>query len=168
MTMRNLILMAILGLVTVFGLSACNKAENTAAQTQTEAAPTKPSSPTDSRGWKQYLSYLVTHNLDGMTASSPYVYYVPAGDDPETMGKRMRQLNAVQGAVARTVLPGNLLAFGGPDSSTTADFLIKSFKPAEKGSFEGVIVLFIGDQADKARVLKALKPTDATVHFVQM
>jgi hypothetical protein len=70
--------------------------------------------------------------------------------------------------VARGVLPGNLLAFGGPSSATTADLIVAAFKDAKPGSFKDVIILFIGDQADEQRVTDALKPTGATIRFVVM
>jgi hypothetical protein len=66
------------------------------------------------------------------------------------------------------VLPGNLLAFGGPDSAKTADFVISAFGKAQPGTFKGVIVLFIGDEADHQRVEDAIKPSGATFRFVQM
>jgi hypothetical protein len=66
------------------------------------------------------------------------------------------------------VLPGNLLAFGGPNSSKTGDFVIAAFKDAKPGSFKGVIVVVIGDQADQQRVEQALQPTGATVRYVLM
>lgn len=163
--MRKLIFVAALGLATVFSLSACNKQENT--QTQ-EVMPTKPASPTDKTGWKNYLVAIVKKNLDGMTAKRPYLYFIPAGDTDEALSQRMNQLGNVQDVVARTVLPGNLMAFGGPDSATTADFIAKAFANAQKGAFKGVIVLFIGDQADRQSVADALAPSGATFRFVQM
>mgnify|MGYP001552894608 CR=1 FL=1 len=70
--------------------------------------------------------------------------------------------------MARGVLPGNLLAFGGPDSTKTADLVVAAFKDAKPGSFKDVIVLFIGDKAHEQRVTDALKPTGATIRFVVM
>jgi hypothetical protein len=93
---------------------------------------------------------------------------VPAGDDDDAKAKYDRQLQNVQDTVARGVLPGNLLAFAGPNSAKTADFIIAAFQGAKPGSFKDVIVLFIGDEADKDRVTTALQPTGATVRFVAM
>ncbi len=162
--------LAFIGLVTIFGLSACNQspADDAATQEQTEVVPTKPTDAADTKGWQAYISYIVKQNLSGMTASRPYVYFVPTGDEPEIAGQRDRQLVAVQGVVARTVLPGNLIAFAGPDSATTAEFITKAFSIAEKGSFENVIILFIGDSADKVKVGKALAASGATYRFVEM
>jgi hypothetical protein len=106
--------------------------------------------------------------MQGMTAERPYAYMVPAGDDDEAKAKYDRQLQNVQDTVARGVLPGNMLAFAGPNSARTADFIIAAFQGAKPGSFKDVIVLFIGDQADKDRVDAALQPTGATVRFVAM
>jgi hypothetical protein len=74
----------------------------------------------------------------------------------------------VQDTVARGVLPGNLLAFGGPSSAATSEFVVDAFKNANPGSFKDVIVLFIGDKADEQKVEDALKPTGATFRFVEM
>ena len=93
---------------------------------------------------------------------------VPAGDDDASKAGYQRQLENVQDTVARGVLPGNLLAFAGPDSSKTADLIVAAFQGAKPGSFKGVIVLFIGDKADEQRVETAVNPTGATVRFVQM
>jgi len=70
--------------------------------------------------------------------------------------------------VARGVLPGNLMAFAGPVSATTADLVVAAFKDAKPGTFKGVIVVFIGDQADQQRVADVVNPSGATFRFVQM
>ena len=103
-----------------------------------------------------------------MTADRPYPYLVPAGDSDDDKAKFDRQLDQVKDTVARGVLPGNMLVFAGPNSAKTADFLIEAFKDAKPGTFKDVIVLFIGDDADKERVNTALQPTGATIRFVAM
>ncbi len=108
------------------------------------------------------------NNIQGMTANRPYAYLVPAGNAGSIISQRQRQLDSVTGVVLRGVTPGNLLAFGGPSSTATANLMISAFKQAQPGSMKGVIVLFIGDKADKARVAAVVKPTDATYRFVQM
>ena len=70
--------------------------------------------------------------------------------------------------VQATVLPGNMVAAGGPDSATTAQLMETAFKQASPGSFKGVIVLFIGDKADEAAVKAAVGPSGATFKFAQM
>jgi hypothetical protein len=106
--------------------------------------------------------------MQGMKADRPYPYLVPGGDSEEAVAGRGRQLSNVQDTVARGVLPGNMLVFAGPDSAKTADLVGEAFKDAKPGSFKDVIILFIGDQADQQRVDDVLKPTGATVRFVQM
>ncbi len=107
-------------------------------------------------------------NMQGMTANQPYAYMVTPGTTDEAKAQNERQLQSVQDTVARGVLPGNLLAFGGPSSATTADLVVAAFKDAKPGSFKDVIILFIGDKADEQRVTDALKPTGATIRFVVM
>ena len=159
---------AALALAGCLSLSACNNQDdNQQASTQVQKL-TKPSDPNDAKAWGAYLTQIVQAHMQGMTATQPYPYMVPAGDDDASQASRDRQLQNVQDTVARGVLPGNLLAFAGPDSGKTADLITTAFKDAKPGSFKGVIVLFIGDQADEQRVDDVLKPTGAEVRFVQM
>jgi hypothetical protein len=167
--MRKFALIAALVLTASFGLSACDKSQDDqqAAQQQVQKAP-KPTDPNDSKGWNAYLGQIVQNNMQGMKASQPYAYMVAAGDSDDIKAQNDRQLQSVQDTVARGVLPGNMLVFGGPDSGKTADLLLAAFKDAKPGSFKDVIVLFIGDKADEQRVTDALKPTGATIRFVAM
>lgn len=117
--------------------------------------------------WQAYLQQLVGANL-GDIANSPYVYFVPSGKYPENQGAISRVQDSLNGTVAATVLPGNMIAVAGPDSATTAQVLEGAFKDAATGSFKGVVVLFIGDKADEAAVQQALAPSGATVKFAQL
>ena len=166
--MRKYILIAVVALSACLGLNACNKkGDDQQAQEQVQKAP-KPTSMTDSKGWNAYLGQLVQANLQGMKAPQPYAYMVTAGTTDDLQAQNARQLQGVQDTVARGVLPGNLLAFGGPSSTATAEFVIDAFKNANPGSFKDVIVVFIGDKVDEQRVSDALKATGATFRFVEM
>lgn len=166
--MRKLTSLIAAGFLAATILGACSKQPAETQESTQSAAPTRPAADAGQDAWGNYFKYLVGQNLDGMTANSPYLYYVPSGDSPEAESQRLRLLGMVQGTVARTVLAGNLLAFAGPDSATTADFLIHSFEHAKEGSFKGVIVLFVGEPTDKERVAAALKSSQATLRFVAM
>jgi hypothetical protein len=167
--MRKLTLIATaLALTGCLALSACNNNGGNQQQAQQVQQVTKPSDPTDGKAWGAYLGQIVQKNMQGMTANQPFAFMVPPGDDDASNDSRDRQLSNVQDDVARGVLPGNLLAFGGPNSGKTADFVIAAFKDAKAGSFKGVIVLVIGDQTDEQRVEDALKPTGATIRYVTM
>jgi hypothetical protein len=167
--MRKFALIAAVALTATLALSACGKHgdDQQAGQQQAQQAP-KPTDPNDSKGWNAYLGQIVQKNLQGMSANQPYAYMVTAGTTDDAKAQNDRQLQSVQDTVARGVLPGNLLAFGGPSSATTADLVVAAFKDAKPGSFKDVIILFIGDQADEQRVTDALKPTGATIRFVIM
>ncbi|OOG66045.1 hypothetical protein B0E46_00610 [Rhodanobacter sp. B04] len=167
--MRKFALIAAVALAASLSLSACNKSQDDQdnAQAQVQQAP-KPTDPNDSKGWNAYLGQIVQKNMQGMKANQPYAYMVTAGLTDDAKAQNDRQLQTVQDTVARGVLPGNMLVFGGPDSGKTADLVVAAFKDAKPGSFKDVIVLFIGDQADEQRVTDALKPTGATIRFVAM
>jgi len=152
-----------------FALGACNK-EQPEATPQAEAKPQVapvPTNPSDKTAWKQYLVSVVTANMQGVKTNHPYMYFVPAGDDDATKADRQNQLDNVKNVVARGVLPGNMMAFGGPDSKTTADLIVASFADAGAGSFKDVVVLFIGAAADLDRVKQALVSSGAEVRFVE-
>ncbi|HEV2679013.1 MAG TPA: hypothetical protein VGV14_00790 [Rhodanobacter sp.] len=167
--MRKFALIVAVALTAALALSACGKHEDDqqASQQQVQQAP-KPTDPNDSKAWNSYLGQIVQKNMQGMSANQPYAYMVSAGTTDEAKAQNDRQLQSVQDTVARGVLPGNLLAFGGPVSATTADLIAAAFKDAKPGAFKDVIVLFIGDKADEQRVDDVLKPTGATVRFVAM
>ena len=152
-----------------FALGACNQEEK-AASPQAEAKPQVapvPTNPTDKTAWKQYLVSVVTANMQGVKTNHPYMYFVPGGEDDAAKSDRQNQLDNVKNVVARGVLPGNMMAFGGPDSKMTSDLIINAFKDAQAGSFKDVVVLFIGQTAEGAAVKLALDPSGADVRFVQ-
>lgn len=69
--------------------------------------------------------------------------------------------------IERTVVPGNMLAFGSSDSVRIANLAVAAFQHAEKGSMQGVRVLFVGKAEDSARVKAAVEPTEADYVFVE-
>lgn len=151
-----------------FALGACNQQQQAAPQAEVkpQVAPV-PTNPTDKTAWKQYLVSVVTANMQGVKTNHPYMYFVPAGDDDAAKADRQNQLDNVKNVVARGVLPGNMMAFGGPDSKTTADLIVASFAEAQAGSFKDVIVLFIGAPGDLDGVKQALASSAAEVRFVE-
>lgn len=163
---------ALLAALAITGLTACNQQDESAQpssdQQAAQPAATKPTDPNDSKAWNAYLGQIVQKNMQGMTAAQPYPYLVPAGDSDDANAVRQRQLEQVQDTVARGVLPGNMLVFAGPDSGKTAEFVSDAFKDAKPGQFKDVIILVIGDAADKDRVNTVLQPTGATVRYVNM
>ena len=150
-------------------LSACDKKEEAVAPTeQAVETVTLPAATAAPAEWKKYLAAVVMQNMQGVKSNRPYMYFVPGGDDGKAVIDRSNQLDNVSLAVSRGVLPGNMLAFGGPDSAITADLIIDSFKDAGAGTFKDVTVLFVGAQADSDRVKEALTSSGATYRFAEM
>lgn len=150
-------------------LAACGKEEGDAAtdaqqQAAQPATLTVPAG-TDDKAWREYLTAVVKQNMKGIR-NSPYLYYLPSATDPEFEAKYQRQLESVQDTILRTVLPGNMLAFGSPESSRMADLIVSSFTAAEPNAFQGVRVLYIGTGADGERVRQAVLPSGAEFVFV--
>lgn len=163
--MRKFLFIAAITLLGTLGLGACNKNQSEAPTTQ--AMATKPASSTDIKAWQAYLSQIVEANMGNIT-SQPYVYFVPSASNPADQATLGRVQGQIDDMVTATVLPGNLVAAGGPSSATTAQVLENAFKSAAPGSFKDVIVLFIGDKADEAAVKAAIDPSGATFKFAQM
>jgi hypothetical protein len=161
-----LALVALLGL----GLVACGK------QDQQSAAPAQaqkeelvaPADANDERAWKLYLTNVVKQNMPPKLRSSPFMYYLPVSTTADFQGEYERQLDNVASTVSRGVLPGNMLAFGSPESAKMADLIVESFKEASPGSFNGVRVLFIGKPEDSERVAAAVGPSGAEYVFVEL
>ena len=117
--------------------------------------------------WKKYLVSVVTANMQGVKSNRPYMYFVPGGNDEGAQLDRQNQLDNVGNVVARGVLPGNMMAFGGPDSAITAQLVVDAFKEVQAGSFKDVVVLFIGAPADFDTVKQALATSGADARFVE-
>lgn len=147
--------------MTLVAVTACNKKEEAAPVAAAPAALTVPAD-SDNQAWKLYLVEVAKRNMEGIR-NSPYMYYLPASEDLEE--QYTRQLDNVTDTVARGVLPGNMLAFGSPQSARMADLIVEAFKSAEAGSMKDVRVLFIGDAVDADRAKAAVEPSGATFVF---
>ena len=156
-------------------LSACGPSEEEKQKAAAEAAAAEarkpvpmPTNTADTAAWKNYLGRVVMNNMQGVKTNTPFMYFVPAGDSQEIQDQRKNQAENVATTVARGVLPGNMMAFGGPDSKATADLIIDAFKDAREGSFKGVVVLFVGAAADQDRVKETVAKSGAEFRFVEM
>lgn len=150
-------------------LSACDGSKDAAepAAEQVVAAPLTAPAGADNKAWRDYLISVAKQHMKGIR-NNPYMYYLPSMQDPEFEEKYMRQLETVESVVARTVLPGNMLAFGSPESGRMADLVETAFTEwAEENAFQGVRVLFIGNAEDRERVEAAVKPSGAEFVFVE-
>ncbi|MBZ0223647.1 MAG: hypothetical protein IT467_01665 [Dokdonella sp.] len=167
---KNLSLLVLIA-AAALALGACDQnkqpeADKAAAEQAPVVLPV-PTNATDKAAWKKYLVSVVTANMQGVKSTHPYMYFVPAGDDEAAVADRANQLDNVKIVVARGVLPGNMMAFGGPDSAKTAQLAVDSFKDAAPGSFKEVVVLFIGAPADFEAVKAAVTAAGGEARFVE-
>lgn len=130
------------------------------------AVLTAPADATDDRAWQIYAGEVVKRNMDGISERT-FNYYLPASSTADFEGLYQRQLEAVQGVVIRTVLPGNMLTFVSPESAKMADLIVAAFTNAGTDSMKGVRILFIGKAEDRDRVAEALKNSNADFVFVE-
>jgi len=124
-----------------------------------------PTDPNDLAAWKNYLSGVVKNNMGGVR-SRPFVYFVPAGDDDVSKEEAVRQLEGVQDVVLRGVLPGNMLAFGGPDTVKVAHLVTEGFKDVRPGSMKGVKILVVAKASDEQAIRDVLAPGGGDFIFV--
>ena len=154
-------------------LSACESADETAAPKKV-AAPVVLVAPAnaDDDAWKNYLQLVVSQNMGAVT-DRVYPYYLPANSivptpgDLENKSQYDRQLENVSGVVARSVLPGNMLVFGSPDSPKMADLAVAAFTGAKADALRGSQVLFIGKASDSDRVRAAVEAAGAKYIFIE-
>jgi hypothetical protein len=165
MTTARTVFLALL----VAGLAACKPAEPEKVAAPV-AAPLSAPAGTDDAAWQAYLGDVINRNDDVIT-DRLYSYYVSADSDKpdaaDGSSAYSRQLENVNAVVQRTVLPGNMLAFGSPDSAKMADLIVAAFKDAKPDALKGSHVLFIGAAADRDRVEAAVKAAGANYIFVE-
>jgi len=173
--MNKIFRTVMLVLFTAVLLAACGQSDeekqaaaDAAAKAAANAPVPLPAAGADDAAWQKYLVSVVTRNMQGVKTNHPFMYYVPAGDSMAAEDARKSQLDNVGTTVARGVLPGNMLAFGGPDSKATADLIVEAFANANDGSFKNVVVLFAGAAADQQRVQDAIAKSGAELRFVEM
>ena len=166
-------LIALLILASCLALSACVSGDDEAAPKVVVAAPV-PRAPagTDDKQWKLYLQQVVSQNMGGVT-DRVFPYYLPANSTVPTPGdldhrsQYDRQLENVTTVMSRTVLPGNMMVFGSPDSAKMADLIVAAFSGAKPDALKGSQVLFIGKPEDGARVKTAAEAVGSKYIFVQ-
>ncbi len=154
-------------------LVACGKKEGeTAGGVElSEEILTAPKDAKD-ESWRKYCG-LITAQYQAQITGQLIPYYLPrASMEPDqkdnlTASKYSRQVEVVNGAVQRTVLPGNMLAFCSPDSKAMADLVVEAFVAPPKDALKDSKVLFIGKADDSERVKIAVEAASATYVFVE-
>lgn len=158
-TITRLMLIACLALP----FAACKKEE---APKETVKAPLSAPTTGDRQAWLDYLSDVVTRNMEGIS-NQPYVYMLPAESTADFQDQYDRLLEKARADVARGIIAGNLLAYGGPASARMADLVVESFKTVQPNTMKGVKVLFIGNAGDNERVKAAVTPAGVDYVFVE-
>lgn len=173
--MKRVLFPVVLILMTL-GLSACQSndddEDDAPKATAVAAAALVAPEGSDNAAWKEYLGKVVGQNMAGVT-DRVFPYYLPinsaepTAEDGDNGTMYSRQLDQVSAAVQRTVIPGNMLAFGSPDSTTMANLIEAAFTGAKADALAGSQVLFIGNSADDDRVRAAVQAAGAKYIFVE-
>jgi hypothetical protein len=164
--------LALLLLATVLGLAACETPESEGGNDKkpTVAAQLPAPSTADDKLWKPYLAQQIGKHMDVVT-DRQISYYLPADNatvEADGRTKYDRLSEGVTAAVSRTVLPGNLLAFGSPDSKRMADLITSAFSGAKPDALKGSYVLFIGKAEDSARIQPLVEASGAKYIFEEV
>ncbi|MGJ4803918.1 hypothetical protein [Luteimonas sp. SDU82] len=146
----------------VLPLAACNKEEAAPVEQAPVVAPTTD----DKAAWQAYLNDQVPRHMEGITAQ-PYVYRVPASDNPEDPEEYNRLLDKAKMDVARGIVKGNILAYAGLDPTKTANLIVSAFETVTPNTMKGVRVVYIGDAANNDRVRAAVEPAGVEYVFVE-
>ena len=168
-------------------LAACGKKEE-GKKVEAPVVVAVPSNPQDKQAWQMYLVSVAKLHMEGIR-ERPFMYYLPPGatpsepvaapapgagdtapsiastDSADVDDEYNRQLDNVTGVVGRGVLPGNMLAFGSPDSTRMANLVTEAFTGVEAGSMKNVRVLFVGAAADAERVKAVVEASGAEFVF---
>ena len=166
-------LIALLTISLALGLSACQSPDDEveakkAAENKPVAVLTAPAT-ADDKLWKPYLQAVIQQNMAGVT-DRVYPYYLPADStkiDSDGRSQYDRQMENVTAVISRTVLPGNMMAFGSPDSAKMGDLMLSAFSGAKPDALKGSQVLFIGKPADSERVKPGVEASGAKYIFVE-
>ncbi len=147
--------------VLLAGLAACQK-EEAPPPVQTEVkAPVNG----DDKAWREYLTAVAKQYAGrGEGRLKPFITYLRAGEDPA------RHIEQTLEFIARGMDKGTLLIFASPDSAFTADVISQIFtqaKPEDAARLgrNGVQMLFVGAQADEAKVREAVAVTGMQLRF---
>ncbi len=154
-------------------LSACGKkgGEVAGGVELSEEILTAPKDGKD-ESWRKYCG-LLSAQYAAQTSGQLIPYYLPrASMEPDqkdnlTASKYSRQVEVVNMAVQRTVLPGNMLVFCSPDSKTMADLVVEAFADPPKDALKDSKVLFIGKADETERVKMAVEAAGAQLVFVE-
>ena len=164
--------LALLLLATCLGLSACTSPDDEGdkvAKTAAAKAPLTAPATADDKLWKPYLQDVIKNHMEGVT-DRVYPYYLPANStaiDADGRSSYDRQSENVTSVISRTVLPGNMLAFGSPDSAKMGDLILSAFSGAKPDALKGSQVLFIGKPEDSDRVKAVVEAAGGKYIFVE-
>ena len=147
----------------VLPFAACKKAEAPKAEKPPVAMPTDPA---DKPGWQNYMGDVISRHMEGVN-NQLFAYLLPPESAADFQDQYDSLLDKAKSDVARGIIGGNLLAYGGPSSARTADLVVEAFKPVSPGTMKGVKVLFIGAAADNDRVKAAVEPAGVDYVFVE-
>lgn len=161
---RSVLTRTLLVACLVLPFAACQKEEE--APKEAVQAPLSAPTTDDRQAWIAYLQDVVARNMGGIQ-NQPYVYMVPAESVPDFADQYERLLEKAKTDVARGIIAGNMLAYGGHSSEKVADLVVESFKDVQPNSMKGVRVLFIGDASQNARVMSTVEPTGVEYVFVE-
>jgi hypothetical protein len=150
-----------------FCLSSCGHQQAQSPQVAVKPPVVKPANPNDIKAWNAYLADAPRPQLEGIV-NNPYKFLVPSGDDPAARDRRKMVEGALTSMASSNSFPGTVITVGGPDPVKTADVLVAAFGKARPDSLKALILVYIGDEANRARVQKVVAASGAELRFTGM
>jgi hypothetical protein len=129
--------------------------------------PKSPHTRSDNIAWSNFLICVTRQNAQGMTAPRFYEFFIPGGNDAQSIDARDRQRSNLEDDLTRGIRPGNLIAFGGPDAEATTATVSRAFKDtATTYPMTNVTVVVIGRKSDETQLAHLISQRGATLRFV--
>ena len=148
----------------ILPFAACKKEE--AAKVEVVAAPLTAPTSDDLPAWREYVTDVAKHNMDGVN-NSPYVYFLPGEGSEGFGGQYERQLEKLEGDLSRGIIAGNMLVFASPSSSKMSEMATTAFTQVGQGTMKGVKVVFVGQAGDSEKLKAAAEPAGVNYIFVE-
>lgn len=148
-------------------LAGCGNQQAQSPPVASHPQVARPANPNDTNAWHDYMGK-VADPMAKAGAPRPFKFLVPSADDPAASSQRKQLETLLGGMAANNAFPGTVIAVGGPDPAKTADVLVAAFAKARPGSLKPITAVYIGDEANQARVQKTVVASGAGFRFVGM
>jgi hypothetical protein len=156
----------VVGLTLLAGCGHSNPSQTATARTETQQL-VAPVNPNDVNAWRTFMGQAILDVTHDKTLH-PYSFVVPAGDTADATTRRRHEAMTIHAMLGRTAVPGNMIAFTGPDSTKVAEVVASAFQKLPAHTAQGLTVLFVGTPAVARTVESAVSAAGAQLRVRAM